>query len=123
MSHEEKCKKVEAALNKRGFRCQPCPDDDADMIVRRANGQFAFKLQVWGSLVFSFRNEQRKDIHVALCKGGKIYCYPHNEVLEKLHNAGRKITKTRSWKQRGFYAITKLSGKVAELLEPYRIHP
>ena len=103
MNHEQRCQTVIAALKKRGYECMPCEEDDADFIVRHAaDGRFAFKLQVWGALVFSYRNTCRKDIRVAFCDGEKVYCYPHNETLDALIKAG-KVATSRSWKQHGYW--------------------
>ena len=102
MTHKERCEKVVAALQRRGYVCEPCREDDADFVVRHADGSFAFKLQVWGALVFSYRNTCRKDIRVAFCDGSKVYCYLHNETLDAFTKAGKVVT-SRSWQQHGYW--------------------
>ena len=115
MTHEEKCMTVIAALKKRGYKCEPCKDDDADFVVRRANGHVAFKLQVWGALVFSYKNRCRENIHVAFCHGKTVYCYPHNETLDAFIHAG-KVATSRSWQQHGYWFNSPPMTKTADKL-------
>ena len=113
---KKQCEKVKTALRARGYRCEPCQTDDADLIVHPPNGRDAFKLQVCGGLAFAFKNEKRGNIHVAFCNGGKVYCYPHNETLKAFIDSG-KVDTCRSWKQQGHWFTSNPSRKATKLLE------
>ena len=119
MSHAEQCAKVVAALKKRGYVCELCTDEGADFVVRRA-GAVVFKLQVWGSLVFSHKNCGRENIRSAVCDGDAVYCYPHNETLEAFIKAG-KVATSRSWQQHGYWFTTPpFSERYRTLLKDYK---
>jgi hypothetical protein len=46
--------------------------------------------------------------------------YPHDEVLDQVL-AETKIGETVSWKTHGGYSFPKLSKKLRQILEPYRL--
>jgi hypothetical protein len=64
------------------------------------------------------RKPLRRDIHVAFPSGEQWYLYPHNELLVHVL-AIANVSKTYS--RLGQYSFPRLSRKLTELLEPYRL--
>ena len=97
--------RIAVALGKLGSvrECEPA-ETEADFEVTPPEGK-AFGVQVWSAMEFAEVNRSRDNIHIAFCVGAKIYCYPHNKMLEAVFGRG-KIHDSPSWQQLGRYFIT-----------------
>ncbi len=114
--------KVAARLADFGFNCLRLTDDweGADFIACHVDGETFLKVQLKGRLTIA-KKYKGKSIHIAFIEGGKLYLYPHDEVLDKLLE---KVEKTKSWKKKdGQYDWPSLSEKNKNSMEPFAVYP
>ncbi len=113
--------KVSAVLADYGYMTMRLSDDwqGADFIAQHIDGGTFLKVQLKSRLAFGTKYKG-KDLYVAFFGGGNWYLYPHDELLEQvLKQTG--IGTTVSWTERGGYSFSKLSKRMRELLNPYKI--
>jgi hypothetical protein len=113
--------KISAVLADYGFVTLRLSDDwqGADFIAQHIDGATFARVQLKGRLTFDAKY-RGKDLWVAFSEGESWYLYPHDEVLAQVLKATR-VGSTVSWSGRGGYAFPRLSKKLRELLEKYRI--
>ena len=116
--------KIETGLREMG-QLEESREHDADFIVTPKGEEKPFKVQMWGSMVFSENNRGTRDIRIAICVDEEVFCYPHDEMLEAADQKG-VICNSPSWQLMGHYTVsTKRCTKPpwSELLAPHRIYP
>lgn len=116
-------------LIERGLReigqLQKSYEYDADFIVTPKDGGTPFKVQIWGSMVFSENHRGARNIHIATCVDEEVFCYPHDRVLNAAYQKG-VVCHSPSWQRMGYYTASKdicAKPSWSELLAPYRIYP
>ena len=111
--------KVSAVLADYGFTTIRLTSDwnSADFIAQHSDGVTFLKIQLKGRCAFS-KDYRGKDLHICFPDGAQWYLYPHDEVLKQVE---RDIANTVSWKDRGGYSYPKLSKKLRQVLQPYRL--
>jgi len=62
-----------------------------------------------------------KQVYITFRYSETTYLYPHDELLEKVLALGTLILGTESWDVNGHYNRGKLSLKLKELLEDYKL--
>ena len=113
--------KASAELADFGFVTMRLSDDwrGADFIAQHIDGIRFLKVQIKGRLTFAKKYEGRA-IHVCFPSNGLWFIYPHDELLSQVTGISDFST-TDSWRKGGAYSFPRLSKKVKELLEPYRL--
>ena len=115
---------IETGLREMG-QLQKSREYDADFIVTPKGGGKPFKVQMWGSMVFSENNRGTRNIRIAICVDGEVFCYPHDKVLEAACQK-RVVCHSPSWQLMGHFTVGKedcANSPWSELLAPYRIYP
>ncbi|MBK7537428.1 MAG: hypothetical protein IPI49_19075 [Myxococcales bacterium] len=112
--------KVSAVLADYGFVTLRLSSDwqGADFIAQHRDGEF-LKVQLKGRLSFAKKYEGR-DLYVCFPYEVDWFIYPHDELLARFFSE-TTMGESKSWQQNGGYSYQKLSKKVRELLEPYRL--
>ena len=115
--------KLSALLADYGFVTMRLSDDwnGADLIAQHVNGDTFLKIQLKSRLTFCERYIG-KGIYVAFRRGKDWYLYPHDEMLEKVHEIV-KFRHTASWANDGVQSFAKLSKPLLQILNPYQIEP
>ena len=113
--------KVAAVLADYGFITIPLSSDwgGADFIAQHKDGKVFLKVQLKGRLTFDKKYAGR-DLHVCFRDGVHWFVYPHDELLALVLASGA-IANTESWRGPGGYSFPRLSKKLRELLEPFRV--
>ena len=115
---------IEKGLREMG-QLQESDEYDADFIITPKDEGTPFKVQMWTPMVFSETLRGARNIHIAICVGGKVFCYPHDEVLEAARQQG-VVCLCRTWQLTGHYTVRNkdcTKGSWAELLKPHQIYP
>ena len=115
--------RIETGLHEMG-QLEKSREYDADFIVTPKGGK-PFKVQMWGSMVFSENNRGTRDIRIAICVDGEVFCYPHDKVLEAACQK-EVVCHSPSWQLMGHFTVGKedcANSPWSELLAPYRIYP
>ena len=113
---------IEKMLGKMG-KVRKSSEYDADFIVTPNDGGEDFKVQVWGSMVFSERNRGARNIRIAICVGEEVYCYPHDKVLAAADQKG-VVCNSPSWQLMGHYTVSSkdcTKSSWAKLLAPHKL--
>jgi hypothetical protein len=113
--------KVAAVLADYGFTAIRLSDDwqGADFIAQHMDGVTFLKVQLKGRLTFE-KKYLGRDIHVCFPADGRWFVYPHDDLLSQVQQV-RDFSDTDSWKQLGGYSFPRLTKKLTDLLEPYRL--
>jgi hypothetical protein len=112
---------VSAVLAEFGFTTIRLTSDwnSADFIAQHFDGTTFLKVQLKGRLSF-YKKYQGRDLHICFRHKDVWYLYPHDQLLDQLLSAGY-FAGTESWERSGGYNIGKLSPKLREALNPYRL--
>ena len=120
---QESCnfQKASAELADFGFVTMRLSDDwrGADFIAQHIDGITFLKVQLKGRLTFA-KKYQGRDIHVCFPSNGLWFIYSHDELLPQVMEISG-FSATVSWKKGGAYSFPRLSKKLREVLEPYRL--
>lgn len=113
--------KVSAVLADYGFLTIRLSSDwrGADFIAQHIDGTTFLKVQLKGRLTFDNKYKGR-DLHICFPDDGQWFLYPHDELLNEIL-AVSTVASTESWVRHGRYSFPRLSKKLRELLEPYRL--
>jgi hypothetical protein len=113
--------KVSAVLAEYGFVTIRLSSDwgGADFIAQHKDGSTFLKVQLKGRLTFD-KKYQGRGLHVCFRDHDQWFIYPHDELLEQVL-AGSGVADTESWRTHGGYYFPRLSKKLRQLLESYRI--
>ena len=115
---------IEKGLHGMG-QLQNSDEYDADFIVTPKDGGTPFKVQMWGSMVFSENLRGARNIRIAICVGEEVFCYPHDETLKAAYQKG-VVCHSPSWQLMGHYTASSrdcVKSPWSELLAPHRIYP
>ena len=114
---------VVRTLEANGYKLQP-GDDEFNFKV--CKGGSKFKVLAYGRCILWAKG--RRNLHIAFCdapgsKNCNVYMYPHDELLKPfLKMKVGKNAHPKDWGD-GYRSWRKLTRKLRELLEPYRIPP
>ena len=113
--------KASAVLADFGFVTMRLSDDwrGADFIAQHVDGITFLRVQLKGRLTFD-KKYQDRDIHICFPYDGHWFIYPHDELLP-LALSITDFSCTDSWTTGGAYSFPRLSRRLRELLEPYRL--
>lgn len=114
--------KVAGLLADYGFKVIKLSDDwnGADFIAQHFNTDQFLKVQLKGRLSFD-KKYCDKSIWICFRDEDAIYLYPHDEVMNLLLKTPTFMFSTESWVVNGGYNRGKLSKKLRQILEPYRL--
>lgn len=116
--------KLSAILADYGFITHRLTDDwqGADLIAQHIDGETFLKIQLKGRLSFN-KKYVGKEIYISFRSGQGIwYLFNHDAILNRLINEENVIKGTISWDEEGAYTFPKLSGKLREMLKPYKLN-
>lgn len=113
--------KLGAVIADYGFDLIRLNDDwqGADCIANHIDGSTYLKVQLKGRLTID-KKYVEKDLYIAFRNDENWYLYPHDELIEKLHESGIALH-TSSWNESGHYSWPKLSAHLEEIIKPYRL--
>lgn len=113
--------KVAACLADYGFNCLRLSDDwhGADFLACHIDGETFLKVQLKGRLTID-KKYTGKNIHIAFNDGQTWYLCPHDEVVERLLDAGL-VKGSRSWEGEGHYSWPSLSQAVVSVIGRYAL--
>lgn len=120
MNLQERTQIVQAALEKRGYMCEPTPtsEKDVDFFVTPRGGE-RFELKVLHRLYFAKKFcEAKPQLRIAFPDRngrGPVCLYHHNEMLAEAEKLG-KITHTAAWRNPGNYHYPTTPGWAYPLL-------
>jgi len=114
--------KVSGVLADYGFVTLLLSDDwqGADFLAYHNDGETTLKIQLKSRLTFG-KKYLGRGLWVAFPHNGHWYLYPHDSTFKTVSETLGIITDTRSWTDKGLYHFGKLSDKLLNLMEPYRL--
>lgn len=112
--------KFSAVLADFGYLTIRLSDDwnGADLIAQHFETKEFLKIQLKGRLCF-YTKYRDKGLYVCFREGGFWYLYPHDEVLQKVLDAGLLVG-TKSWDELGGYSFPGIPSRLTEIVAPYR---
>ena len=113
--------KISAVLAEYGFVTHRLSDDwqGAGFIAQHIDGETFYKVQLKSRLTFA-KKYQGKDLFIAFQEDRHWYLFPHDELLEDILE-NTKISRSKSWRDRGGYSFPRLSQQLKVMLRQYRI--
>ncbi|MBC6428877.1 MAG: hypothetical protein GDA55_06580 [Cellvibrionales bacterium] len=109
-------------LERLGFQVQEIVNEHAfaDIAVYCNDSGKKCYIAAKGRLTF-YRAYLRQNLHVAFLDNGKLYLYPHDQLIEELKIAGAPYFNTVSWIKREGYSNPIVPQKYLHIMEKY--HP
>jgi hypothetical protein len=113
--------KLGAVIADYGFDLIRLNDDwqGADCIANHIDGSTFLKVQLKGRLTID-KKYIEKDLYIAFRNEGDWYLYPHDELIEKLHDSDIALH-TNSWVEKGHYSWPTLSSRIEKIIVPYKL--
>jgi hypothetical protein len=113
--------KLGAVIADYGYDLIRLSDDwqGADCIANHIDGSTFLRIQLKGRLTID-KKYLEKDLYIAFRNNDDWYLYPHDELIEKLHESGIAIH-TNSWVDKGHYSWPSFSAQIAEIIARYKL--
>lgn len=113
--------KVSAVLADYGFNTLRLSDDwmGADFIAVHIDGKTFVRVQLKARLTFD-KKYIGNNIWVAFPYEKNWFLYPHDELFDEL-SMTLNFHRTTSWKSKGIYTFNRLSKKIEEVLQKYKL--
>lgn len=116
--------KVAARLADYGFNSLRLTDDweGADFLACHIDGETVLKIQLKGRLTLD-RKYIHKDIRIAFRLDEDCFLYPNDEVLDRVHGAGKMGDGGQSahWETKGQWSWPRPPAWARDMLEDYRL--
>ncbi|WP_341485478.1 hypothetical protein [Thioclava sp. GXIMD4215] len=112
-----------ARLVEYGYNSILLSDDwlGADFIAYHNDGQRFYRIQLKGRLTIDNKYVGR-DLYIAFWDGDRLYIYPHDEMADRVDQAGH-IVASASWREHRSYSWPSVPKWARQLLVNFEVFP
>ncbi len=111
-------------LQRSGYKCTERGEMNGIQLIVEKPDTLPFPAKVVVTKYLKFwKKYHKQNIYVFFNdkKGGCIYLYPHDSLLNEIANDSGTIIETPSWNDKGYYNTTHISKANRNCLEKYKI--